>query len=326
MLVNSFMSNLNTNLSSLSKLQDQMSSGKKFAHISDDPVALIYSQQAKNKLTGLENYKANVDLASNWLKQAETGTMEVNNLLVSLYERTVDAATDVKNGADITNIASFVKEMRDQILDTLNSALGDKYVFGGYNTTGYTGDDGMPVPPFTVDDVTGHLCYNGVDLVDGDPALIEELRSDVLSFSVAIGTDMPVTVNGIDLAFYGKGTDANGNETNLNIYNLVDDLYNTLMTDGVTADDINNYISDLQKAQDHTLSVTAEIGGRVNRMEILESRYAQDELNYTQMLSDAEDADLAEVIMRYKMAEAVYNASLAAGASIIQPTLMDYLR
>ena len=44
------------------------------------------------------------------------------------------------------------------------------------------------------------------------------------------------------------------------------------------------------------------------------------------MKSNAEDVDFAEVIMNQKMAEAVYQASLAAGARIIQPTLMDFLR
>jgi flagellar hook-associated protein 3 FlgL len=44
------------------------------------------------------------------------------------------------------------------------------------------------------------------------------------------------------------------------------------------------------------------------------------------MKSDAEDADEAELIMRYKMAETVYKAALSTGASIIQPTLMDFLR
>jgi flagellar hook-associated protein 3 FlgL len=58
----------------------------------------------------------------------------------------------------------------------------------------------------------------------------------------------------------------------------------------------------------------------------LEIRYAQDEINYTQMMSDAEDVDFAEVIMNQKMAEAVYQAALSAGARVIQPTLMDFLR
>lgn len=373
MLVSNFMNNLNTNMTKLSALQEQMASGRKYTHISDDPVAVIYSQQARYKLERLSHYSSNVEIAQDWLTQAEAGTMELNSVLASAYETCIDAATDVKNGGDLTNIAQYLAQLREQILQSLNTTFGDKYVFGGYNTTGYV-ENGQVVPPFTVNEL-GNLCYNGVDLnieqtiakletknqdnqalIDeltaGLPdtqdqidelnaeiqdnqdliddlnaklpdakALIADLRKDVMTFDLAMGTEMPVTVNGIDLVFYGTDPDTGAN---LNIFNLISDLYDTV-NNGGPAEEINNYISDLQAAQNHVLGITANIGGRVNRLEILSSRYAQDEINYTQMLSDAEDADFAEVIMNFKMAEAVYNAALAAGASIIQPTLMDFL-
>lgn len=345
MLVSNFMNNLNTNLTSLSSLQQQLSSGKKFPHISDDPVSLIYSQQARYKLSRLADYQANVEVSNRWLTQAETGAMEINSIMQSAYESCIDAGTDIKNGADLTNIAQYIGQLKDQVLQALNTTFGDKYIFGGYNTTGYT-ESGKTVAPFTVND-DGNLCYNGVDLTSTDPAdlaLIEEMRKDVLSFDVAIGSSIQASVNGIELAFYGTDPDTGAN---LNIYNLLDDFHKALTYDyksdpeglypgthdpvtGINsvspAEVIESFISDLQGAQNHTLAITADIGGRVKRLEILESRYEQDTLNYTQMLSDAEDIDFAEVIMNYKMAEAVYNAALSTGAYIIQPTLMDFLR
>ena len=110
-----------------------------------------------------------------------------------------------------------------------------------------------------------------------------------------------------------------------NLFTLLNNLYQTVHSGG-GADQISAYVVDLQQAQSHLLSTLAELGGRVNRLDILASRYEQDQINYTQMRSDAEDADQAEIIMNYKMAEAVYKAALSAGAYIIQPTLMDFLR
>jgi flagellar hook-associated protein 3 FlgL len=113
----------------------------------------------------------------------------------------------------------------------------------------------------------------------------------------------------------------------LNVKNnkLLDDLYQSVKT-GASAEDISSYLPDLMKSQSHILALMAEFGGRTNRLDTLSARYSQDEINYTQMKSDAEDADQAEVIMNYKMAEAVYKAALSTGAYIIQPTLMDFLR
>jgi flagellar hook-associated protein 3 FlgL len=43
-------------------------------------------------------------------------------------------------------------------------------------------------------------------------------------------------------------------------------------------------------------------------------------------MSENEDVDEAETIMNLKNEENVYRASLAGGARIIQPTLVDFLR
>ena len=47
---------------------------------------------------------------------------------------------------------------------------------------------------------------------------------------------------------------------------------------------------------------------------------------YEELLSKNQDADMAEVIMELKMQENVYRASLSAGARIIMPSLVDFLR
>ena len=44
------------------------------------------------------------------------------------------------------------------------------------------------------------------------------------------------------------------------------------------------------------------------------------------LLSDKQDVDVAETIMKLKLEENVYRSALAVGARILQPTLMDYLR
>jgi flagellar hook-associated protein 3 FlgL len=135
---------------------------------------------------------------------------------------------------------------------------------------------------------------------------------------------MPVTMNGIELLFFTT-TDKDGNTIVRNAFNVLEELYQNIET-GQSVGDISTAIKPLQDGQNHLLTKTAEIGGRIRRLDLLEARYEQDEINYKRMRSDSEDADMAEVIMNQKMAEAVYQAALSAGARIIQPTLMDFLR
>ena len=359
MLVSNLRKNLNYSMTRMDKLQNQMATGRKYSHISDDPAALIYGMSARNKMARLDNYKSTVSTAQDWLLQAEVGIMELQSTLVNAYELTIDAASDTKgtipeSGSDKPNIAQVVAQLRDHYVDTLNTTFGDKFVFSGYNTPGDpTIDPGTgayldpTIRAFTVQGDPPQLYFNGFNLSQFDgmsyaeftaeppagpmAAQIEQLRSlqaDVLTFDVGTGVEMQVTMNGIDLLMFATpDTDPGGTGEMLirNSWNVLQELYERTAA-GEPAANISRMIAPLQGAQNHLLGKTAEIGGRVRRLELLEARYESDAINYERMRSDAEDADMAEVIMYFKMAEAVHQAALSAGARVIQPTLMDFLR
>ena len=94
------------------------------------------------------------------------------------------------------------------------------------------------------------------------------------------------------------------------------------------SEDLNpgDLIGDLEAGLDHILSIRAEVGARVNRLELVNNRLEDTHFSYTRLLSETENADIAETIIELKAQENVYLASLGAGARIIQPSLLDFLR
>jgi len=386
MMQNTLLSNLSLNLNRMDKLQNQLSSGRKYGHISDDPTALIYGQAARNKLARLSHFQGAVETAQSWLTQAETGIMELQKVVGSVYEELVSAGS-VKTDADKQNLAKVVGQLRDHFVDTLNASFGDRFVFAGYNTPGdFTSarsSDGAK--PFVVEN--GILYLNGFDLSQFDKmplsvfeatfktaptqpvyaglldpttfpidpldpdynepeyqqylqdmavyeniTIFQQLFSDVKSLDVGPGITMPITMNGIDLLLFTAQDEETGEAVIRNIFNVLHDVYlgvngdDSVPTTPLGTDQLTKMIKTVQDSQNHLLSRTAEIGGRQRRLELLHARYEQDNLNYELMRSDAEDADMAEVIMYLKMAETVYQAALSAGARVIQPTLMDFRR
>jgi flagellar hook-associated protein 3 FlgL len=320
MLVNTFTGNLNNTLERMGQLQTQMSSEhSKYAHISDDPISLIYSQQARAKLRQVADYQENVKTAQSWMVSVETGFDEMNELIKEALDGVIQGANDTLTPYDRTNIAAKVKQLRDQMLSTLNMTQGDKYIYGGYNTLGHLDASGKSVAPFEFNAATGAFTYNGDSLAT---AVAAPYANDVVTIDVGVSAQMPLSFNGTRVAIYGYDS-AGAPKT---LIGLFDDLYNSLNNTNSSASDINKYIGELQQAQEHVLSMTSDIGGRTNRLDLLENRYDSDEINYIEMKSNAEDADEAELIMKYKMAETVYKAALSSGSYIIQPTLMDYLR
>jgi flagellar hook-associated protein 3 FlgL len=370
MLVNNLMRNLNSNFDKVDKLQNMMASGRKFAHISDDPIALIYSQAARNKLARLEHYQTTIGSAKDWLNQAETGMMELQKVMADAYEACVDATHDGKTNGDKQNIAQVVGQLREHFVDTLNAAFGDKYIYAAYNTPGdpAAGFGGEGIKSFTVSgeklffngfelskfdkmpagllnvDLSGLNYADAVTAIDNlglslgslthdDIIMLHKLKSDVLSFDVGPGINMPVTMNGVDMALFTT-TDENGETVVRSAFNVLSDLYNGANGDPsasppvppLSASALTKIIKPLQDAQNHLLTKTAVIGGRIRRLELLEARYEQDSINYQRMMSDAEDADMSEVIMRLRIAESVMQSAMSAGARVIQPSLMDFLR
>lgn len=82
----------------------------------------------------------------------------------------------------------------------------------------------------------------------------------------------------------------------------------------------------LQANIDQVLSCRALVGARINRLEMTEKRLLEQEINFTKLQMGVEDIDVAETLLNLKNQESVYQASLAVGARIIMPTLMDFIR
>ncbi|MFC5711357.1 flagellar hook-associated protein FlgL [Thalassorhabdus alkalitolerans] len=90
--------------------------------------------------------------------------------------------------------------------------------------------------------------------------------------------------------------------------------------------DISSLIGSLDKHIDNMVNERAELGARINRVEMMDTRLNEQEVIAKRILSDNEDADLEKVIIDLQMQENVHRAAMAAGARIMQPTLMDFLR
>jgi flagellar hook-associated protein 3 FlgL len=82
----------------------------------------------------------------------------------------------------------------------------------------------------------------------------------------------------------------------------------------------------LRSAQRHNADLLEQIGSKVARLDHLERRHENTSQAIQEEMAFIEDADMAESITNLMMHEFVHKSALQAGARIIQPTLMDFLR
>ena len=84
-------------------------------------------------------------------------------------------------------------------------------------------------------------------------------------------------------------------------------------------------ITTTEKEQETLNVATADLGGRYKRLQLTESRLSDQQVDFEELLSKNEDADLVDTIIKYSAAETVYNSSLSAASKLVQTSLLDFL-
>ena len=286
MLVGNFLNNLNTNYRNMSKTQEQLATGKNINRPSDDPVGVVSSLRLYTGLTETEKYLGNVEAAMSWMNTTDTALGQAGDVLDRIREITIAGASDSLSQSARNALAAEVSQLKEQLVQIGNTAHDGRYIFGGFRTT---------QPPFT-----------GAGVFEGD--------TNTINYEIGVNITMPVNVTGDDVL-----------ENPVNVYNLLTDIENEI-TAGNTASLSSTRLGELDQAIDKILSLRSGVGAKTNRLELTKTRLEDAGLNLATLLSKNEDIDTAEVITRLKMQENTYQTALAAGARIIQPTLLDFLR
>jgi len=101
---------------------------------------------------------------------------------------------------------------------------------------------------------------------------------------------------------------------------LVDAFRNN---DGESASQL---IGNLTEGINQILNHRASVGAKVIRLEAADRRLTDLDYNFTQLLSEIEDADLTKLISDLAMRENSYQAAMISAAKIIQPSLLNFLK
>ncbi|HOO64088.1 MAG TPA: flagellin, partial [Synergistaceae bacterium] len=154
-------------------------------------------------------------------------------------------------------------------------------------------------------------------------------RIDITAAPGGLGLTVPSTPNrGSTVANspYGQNVTVrtHSEETSMDFFGLLDNLASAVRAEdreGISESllgDIDTYMNTLLKCR-------AETGALVKRYDTSQNRLTQNNTATEELRSSVADTDLAEAATRFNMAQAVYQASLAVIARIVQPTLVDFL-
>lgn len=297
MVIRNFTRNVGITAGNVNKYQTQIQTGKSFQYASDAPISAAKSIRYKSKIAQLEQNQKNIEDANELMKVTESALNSYDSILQRISELAVDAANGTRGDEEREAIATEINQLRSEIVSIANTKYNGRYIFSGFETEKtLLNDDGT---------------YNMDVTTSG-------ISKEAINYSIGFGSSIQVNTLGPDV-FGGKGEMGEKAGVITNIDNLINAMKNgdssEIRKAGTAIED------DLQICLDSL----ADIGAKMNRLELTKNRVENSLANITESLSLNEDADYAEAATNLANSKTIYEAALAAGAKTLSISLMDYI-
>lgn len=135
MMTNNVLTNINGNKNSLSKLEQQYSTGLKISKPSEDPIVAVRALKLRTNLNELNQYyEKNIPDALSWMDVTESALGTINEILTVVHTSCVQGASDTLTTDDRNAILANLKQYKEQIYQEGSSNYAGRYVFTGYKT------------------------------------------------------------------------------------------------------------------------------------------------------------------------------------------------
>jgi flagellar hook-associated protein 3 FlgL len=296
MVSSTVLHNLDAAFAKLNHSSEELSSGKTIAKPSDNPVGTNKALGLQSALEGLSSYGSNVKEAIAWENTATSALSSIGSIVQKLRSLTLEAANGVNNQSNLESIAGEVEQLTESVKMDANARFGDIYIFSGTMTE---------TPPYK---------EGAEDTYQGNEGQIA--RAVAPNSSVQIGASAS--------SLLGNGTAAADGK--------LLDVMRTIaqhMREGTpeAVEELRN--TDLKgiETNEHALiAAEAHIGTTTQQLQVAESRIEELRISTLEALSNVQDTNVAQVSIEYSGQQAAYEAALRSGASIVQMSLLEFLK
>ncbi len=287
MMTQRSLTSLQTNLSRLASIQEQLSTGRVLNRPSDSPSGTTAAMRLRASLADTMQHGRNAADAVSWLGTIDSALTSANQQVQRARDLALQGANSGAMGPQSREaLAAELDQIRLGMIDTANVTYLDRPVFGGITAGSKAFDD------------------NGVYV--GTAAEVKRTISD--------GVELRVDVGGQDV--FGPDGD--------NVFDHLAALATALRANDQAA--VQSSIDVLKADGTRIVNVQAEAGVRQARASSAVDAGVDKQMALKNSLSEVENADLPQVIVDLQMQQVAFQAALGATARVMQPSLLDFLR
>jgi flagellar hook-associated protein 3 FlgL len=293
--------NLQRRQQELADAQSKLTSGKRVAAASDDPIAAARAERALAAMVRTEAEQRALAASRNVTQLAESALGDAGELLQQARELVVNAGNASYGDGDRATLADSLAAIRKQLLAVANRDDGaGNPLFGG---------QGSEAPPFV--DAPGGVEYRGVD-----------------GSKTTAGDDrLPLSAEGRRTWLGAVDPETGGSD--LSAFDVLDRIESELRTPGrsgeAIAQGVTGGLARLDAVMANVSARRAETGEALARADGVETRLADTRLAAQTERSDAEDLDMVQAISDFTNHQSSYDAALKSYSLVQKLSLFAYL-
>lgn len=286
----------------LSRTQEQLTSGKRVARASDDPVAAARIERALATAARSDADQRALEASRSAMQQSEAALGDAGELLQRVRELVVAAGNGSYIDSDRAKIGQEIAGLRAQLLAVANRGDGaGGFLFGG---------QGSAEPPFS--DGIGGVQFNGT-----------AGRTEVQG-----GDRLPLTMDGA-AAWLGAGSAADPSAPAPSVFDVLDrtvaELRSANRSSAQVAQTVQTGLRDIDASLSNLQQQRTTAGESLKHIDNAESRLADTKLHAQTQRSLAEDLDLVQALSDFQNRQTGYEAALKAYSMVQRLSLLQYL-
>lgn len=305
-LNNSIISNINNNRDILLGMQEQFISGNKVNKPSDNPGAASGIMSTNTYLSKMETYLSNVKGA---YEEASASDNVLDSIITNL-QRAKDLATqgsqELNQSEQLQMLGTEIEEIMKSVAQLANTQYNSKYIYSGINTK-----------------TAAYSTVDGEYIYQGETSTAEKYQR-----FIQIDDNMNISVSPLGKDLFGEYYTDPDNPDNKIATGALGDLgilRDAMMAEPPDYETVRESIDKLEDDVQHILTYRTELGNTMQTLTMMENKYEDLKISYTNQKSNLQDVDLVGLSSDLTYQQMVLQASLSIGQQMMQPSLLNYM-
>ena len=290
--ISSTLANVQKSTSNMSRLQEQISTGKKVNRASDDPAGARKILSLRSEDLRLDQYASNIQTATQSLDFNAAALSNTSDIVQRITELTMQGVSGATDQSGRTIIANEINQLLETIMQSANSQRLGRYTFAGTETT---------TEPFVATrNASGNISavsYNG--------------NRETIQYNVGPNTNTTVNLTGDEVFVKTR------------LFQTIVRIRDNLKDGAITF--ATNELTNLDNASQNILNSIAKAGGISSTLELTGNRIDDTKLSLQEVLASAESADIAELVLKLTEQQSIFEASLSSGSYIFKTSILNYI-